>query len=84
MLTSAQRQDMLAKIQRLPAAVEGAVQGLNERQLETLSRIHVQHGENHLEQIADLRAEQGWSEDCRDVGCLNDVADDPGSHCSPQ
>jgi hypothetical protein len=35
MLTSAERQDMMAKIQRLPADLEVAVQGLNERQLDT-------------------------------------------------
>ena len=35
MLTGAERQDMLAKIQRLPADLEAAVQGLNERQLDT-------------------------------------------------
>jgi hypothetical protein len=35
MLTSAERQDMIAKIQRLPADLEVAVKGLHERQLDT-------------------------------------------------
>jgi DinB superfamily len=35
MLTSAERQDMLAKIQRLPPDLEVAVKGLDERQLDT-------------------------------------------------
>lgn len=35
MLTSAERQDMIAKIQRLPADLEVAIKGLNERQLDT-------------------------------------------------
>jgi hypothetical protein len=35
MLTSTERQDMMAKIQRLPADLELAVKGLNERQLDT-------------------------------------------------
>lgn len=38
MLTSAERQDMMAKIQRLPADLEVAVQGLNEKQLDTSYR----------------------------------------------
>lgn len=35
MLTSAERQDVIAKIQRLPADLEMAVKGFNERQLDT-------------------------------------------------
>ena len=85
MLTSAERQDMLAKFRRPPADLEAAAKGLNERQSDTpygeggwtVARI----SRSRSPGCAPGKAGRGVA---GGMTGLIGVAGDPGSHSSPE